>query len=305
MCVAITGASGLLGTALQSSLRADGHRVLRYVRRREAAEAEDALYWNPDEGEIDAEGMGAAEVDVVVHLAGENIAAKRWSESFKSRLLESRRRGTALMAGALASLPEAQRPRVLISASGSGYYGDTGDQVVDESAPAGKGTLSAICVAWEEAARPAREAGIRVVHPRFGVVLSSKGGALAKMLLPFKLGVGGRLGPGSQYFPFVSLQDAVAAIRLCIDDPALEGPVNVVAPETATNDSFTRALGRALRRPTVIAVPGFALRLGLGSEMASQLLLEGQGVEPAKLRAAGFEWRHPHLEDAITAALED
>lgn len=303
MCVAITGASGLLGAALQASLRGDGHRVIRLVRRREAAEAVDALYWNPAEAQLDREGLENAQIDALVHLAGENIAARRWTESFKKRLLESRRDGTALLASALAALPAQNRPRVFVSASGSGFYGDTGTVVVDESAPAGRGTLSAICVAWEEAAQPAREAGIRVVHPRFGVVLSAKGGALAKMLLPFKLGVGGRLGPGSQFFPYVSLDDAVTALRWCMELGELEGPVNVVAPQTATNADLTRALGRALHRPTMLPVPAFALRLGLGSEMASQLLLEGQGVEPAKLRAAGFEWQHPTLEAALSAAL--
>jgi uncharacterized protein (TIGR01777 family) len=244
---------------------------------------------------IDREALEG--LDAVVHLAGENVAGARWSDAQKQRIRESRVRGTRLLAEALSALRT--KPAVWLSASAVGIYGDGGDRPLDEDSPPGDDFLAQVGVAWEEAAAPARAAGIRVVHPRFGVVLHPSGGALAKMLGPFKLGLGGKLGSGAQYMSWIALEDAVRALLHLIDQP-LEGPVNLVAPNPVTNAEFTRALARALHRPAPFFVPSFAARLALG-EMAEVALLRGQRVFPKRLLASGFRFAQPELEPLLSS----
>jgi uncharacterized protein (TIGR01777 family) len=288
--VAISGASGLIGTALSLALERDGHAVLPLVRSRRAGPGE--IAWEPEAGRIDAAALEG--LDAVVHLAGENVA-QRWTAEARSRILESRVRGTRLLAETLASLR--RPPEVLVSSSAVGYYGDRGDEPLDESSPPGDDFLAGVARAWEDAAKPASEAGIRVVHPRFGVVLSPAGGALKRMLPAFRLGAGGR-----QWMSWISLDDAVDALRFAIDTPALAGAVDFTAPEPVTNAEFTRVLGRVLGRPTFLEVPAVALRLLFG-EMADRTLLASQRARPTRLLGAGFSFRHPSLEDALTALL--
>ncbi len=292
--VAISGASGLIGAALRRSLEADGIEVLPLVRSRGAS----GVFWDPEagtSGTIDRAGL--AGVRGVVHLAGESIAGGRWTEARKSRILQSRVRGTTLIAEAIASLDPT--PAVFVSCSAIGFYGLRGAELLTETSAPGEGFLAAVCGAWESAAVAAGAAGVRVVHPRIGVVFAKEGGALAKMRLPFKLGVGGRVGDGEQYMSWITLPDVVAGLRRALFDPRLEGPVNLVAPEPVTNAELTAALGKALRRPTVFPVPRFAARAVFGGEMADELLLGGQRVLPAKLESIGFEWEHRTLEDAL------
>jgi uncharacterized protein (TIGR01777 family) len=293
--VAISGASGLIGTALSVALERDGHAVLPLVRSRHAGPGE--IAWNPEAGRIDAAALEG--LDAVVHLAGENIA-QRWTAGVRSRILESRVRGTRLLADTLASL--SRPPELLVSSSAVGYYGDRGDEPLDESSPPGDDFLAGVAEAWENAAKPAAEAGIRVVHPRFGVVLSPAGGALKRMLPAFRLGAGGRLGSGRQWMSWIAINDAVDAIRFVIGTPALAGPIDFTAPEPVTNAEFTRVLGRVLGRPTFLEVPAVALRLLFG-EMADRTLLASQRARPARLLGAGFSFRHPMLEDALRALL--
>lgn len=292
--VAITGATGLIGSALADSLRADGCRVVRIVRSR--PEPGD-VSWDPAAGTIDAAGLEG--VDAVVNLAGENIG-QRWTDDVRHRLRVSRVDGTGMLARAIASL--ADRPRVLLNASAIGIYGDRGDAVLDEQAPAADDFLGQLAQEWEGATRPAAEAGIRVALARFGVVLSSKGGALSRLLLPFRMGVGGKLGSGEQWFSWISLDDVVAALRFILRTPALSGPINVAAPEPVTNAEFTDALGRALHRPTVLTVPQFALEAVYG-EMADATLFVSHRAVPARLLDQGFRFRHPRIDDALRAAL--
>jgi uncharacterized protein (TIGR01777 family) len=265
------------------------------VRSRPAGPGE--ISWDPGAGRIDAAALEG--VDAVVHLAGESIG-RRWSAAVRSRILESRVRGTRLLADTLASL--SRPPELLVSASAVGYYGDRGDEPLDESSPPGDDFLAGVAEAWENAANPAAEAGIRVVHPRFGVVLSPAGGALKRMLPAFRLGAGGRLGSGRQWMSWISIDDAVDALRFVIDTPALAGPIDFTAPEPVTNAEFTRVLGRLLRRPPFLAVPAAALRFLFG-EMADRTLLASQRARPARLLGAGFSFRHPTLEDALAALL--
>ncbi len=295
--VAVTGSTGLIGTALVRALRADGHHVLRLVRSRPTSAA-DEVYWNPSLGEIDAAALEG--VDAVVHLAGENLAQVPWTEERKRRIRDSRVMGTSLIARTLAGLD--RKPRVLASASAVGYYGDRGDEVLDERSPPGRGFLAEVCREWEASADPARAAGIRVVHPRFGVVLSGRGGALEKMLAPFKLGLGGKLGSGRQWMSWVALHDVVGALRFAIHSDGLSGPANVTSPVPVTNEEFTRILGRVLGRPTLLGVPRFALKLALG-QLADEALLTSQRVVPEKLREAGFTFQYPDLEGALRVAL--
>lgn len=292
--IAITGASGLVGSSLARFLTTGGHRVARVVRRRGAV-GEGDVYWSPAEGEIDAAALEG--VDAVVHLAGENLAAGRWTDERRRRILESRVQGTRLLAEALAKLE--RKPSVLVSMSAVGYYGDTGEEPVDETAPSGEGFLAEVCREWEAAAQPARDAGIRVVHPRMGVVLSPEGGALAKMLPVFKLGLGGKLGKGDQFMSWIALDDALGALHHAVFEETLEGPANAVAPESVTNHEFTKTLGKVLGRPAVFTVPGAALKLGLGQGLAEEALLWGQRAVPARLTNTGFEWRYPRLEGAL------
>ena len=295
--IAVTGASGLVGSELVPTLERNGYEVLRLVRRAPRAQGE--VRWDPDGGTIDRAGLQG--VSGVIHLAGDNVASGRWTEAKKARIRSSRVQGTALLAGALAEL--SPKPQVLVSASAIGYYGVRGDEVLDETAAQGSGFLASVCGQWEAAADPAREAGIRVVHPRIGIVLAAEGGALAKMKLPFLFGVGGRIGDGSQYMSWITLEDLVSALVFALQNDSLEGPVNCVSPTPVTNEDFTSALGRALNRPTVLPVPKFALRLGAGAEMADEMLIGGARVVPTALHVHGFRWEHTSIEPALDSLL--
>ncbi|MBP7683331.1 MAG: TIGR01777 family oxidoreductase [Deltaproteobacteria bacterium] len=297
--VVITGASGMVGRALSRSLQQDGVRVVRLVRGRGEVGA-DARFWAPGDGVLDPAHL--ADADAVVHLAGANIGDKRWTAAVKRDVLESRVQGTRLIAQTLAGMTGA-RPAALISASAVGYYGDTGARTVDEGGPLGTGFLAEVCEAWEGALAPARDAGVRVAVARLGVILDGQGGALSKMITPFKLGVGGVVGSGRQGFPWVSLHDVVRAFRFLLAHPELRGPFNVVGPELLDNAGFTRTLGAFLHRPTVLPLPGFLARAGLGGEMATELLLQGQLVTPTALLDAGFVFDDAKLRAALTRAL--
>jgi len=295
MKVLISGASGLVGSALRSSLEADGHEVVALVRREPVRPGE--VLWDPSVGGLDLSGVGA---DAVVHLAGESIAEGRWNAAKKQRIRDSRVQGTRVLCEALASLKV--KPKVVVCASAIGYYGHREDYLLSESSSPGEGFLPDVCREWEDAAEPARAAGIRVVSLRIGVVLSTAGGALAKMLLPFKLGLGGKIGDGAQYMSWVSLDDLVSMARFAIDDEGLSGAVNAVAPGAVTNLKFTKALGRSLKRPTIFPLPAFVARIVLG-EMADDLLLSSIRVEPAVLKERGFNFAHPEIDGALSAVL--
>jgi uncharacterized protein len=290
MKVAITGASGLVGRALVRSLRGDGHEVVRLVRK-EPGGADEAR-WDPF-GAIDAKALDG--VDAVVHLAGAGIGDHRWTESYKRQIRDSRVVGTRNLAETLAGLTI--KPRVLISASGMNFYGDTGDRETDETAPAGTGFLAGLARDWEAAAAPAADAGIRVVHPRSGHVLARDGGLLGRLLPLFKLGVGGKLGSGRQWMSWIARDDHVAALRFLIDGD-LAGPVNLTTPHPVTNAEFTKALGRAVGRPAVLTVPPFALRIALDG-LADEGALINLRIVPGRLTAAGFAFRRPELAGAL------
>ena len=292
MRVLVTGSHGLIGTALVNALRERGDDVTPLSR---------PSGWDPAAGTIDRDVLAGH--DAVVHLAGESLGERRWTDEQKSRILDSRRAGTSLLAGALADLSGDARPSVLVSASAIGIYGDRGDETLTESSSAGDGFLADVVREWEAAAAAASSAGIRVVHPRSGIVLSSRGGALARQLLPFRLGLGGPLGGGRQWWSWVSLDDEVAAILHAIDTPSISGPVNVVAPTPVTQREFASTLGRVLHRPAVLPTPLFPLRLVYGRELVSQVLLWSERVMPDVLAASGFTFRHPTLEAALRAAL--
>ena len=292
--IAITGSTGLIGKALVRALRDEGLTVIRLVRR--PATAEDEIRWDPL-GEVDSASLEG--VDAVVHLAGAGLGDHRWTETYKREVRDSRVEGTRTLSRALARLD--RRPAVFVSGSAVGFYGDTGDLAVDESAPAGQGFLADLCVDWEAAAQPAVDAGIRVVHPRTGLVLSRDGGLLARTLPLFRLGLGGRLGSGRQWMSWISVADHVAALRFLIND-GLQGPVNLTAPEPVTNADFTRAVGRALHRPAPFVVPASALRLALG-EFADEGALVSQRALPDRLTKAGFTFRHPDIDTALADVL--
>jgi uncharacterized protein (TIGR01777 family) len=293
MHVLVTGSHGLIGSALVASLQRDGHQVRRLAR---------GTTWAPEAGTIDDAVLDG--VDAVVHLAGEGIGEHRWSDQHKRRVLDSRVNGTTALATAIARRgPGPGGIQAFISGSAVGYYGDRGDDTLTESSAPGTGFLADVCWQWEVAAQPAEDAGVRTVKMRTGIVLSSKGGALAKQLTPFRLGAGGKLGSGKQWQSWISIDDDVAAIRHALGDPNLHGPVNFTAPNPVTNADFTKALGRALKRPAVLTVPGLALRALFGTQMAEEMLLAGQRVLPAKLEEAGFTFRHPTLAEALPAVL--
>jgi len=296
MKVLMTGSSGLIGTALRSFLGRGDHQVRRLLRTSSASH--DATSWNPADGTFAAGVFDG--IDAVVHLAGESIAGGRWTAARKTRILESRVTLTRELCEGLARLDTP--PKVLVAASAIGFYGDRGNEVLDESAAAGDGYLPEVCQTWEGAVAPARERGIRVVHLRIGVVLALLGGALSQMLLPFKLGVGGVLGTGDQYMSWIALDDLLGIVLQALTDESVSGPVNAVAPQAVTNREFTKTLGAVLRRPTLFPVPAFALRLALG-EMADALLLASTRVEPAVLGRAGFEFAYPNLEGALRHVL--
>ena len=287
--IAITGATGFLGDALVPFLTAAGHTVLPVSR----AAREDGVRWDPQRGELDARALEG--VDAVIHLAGENLA-QRWTRDARRRILESRTKGTALLARTLATLE--RPPRVLVSVSGAGYYGDTGDQVATEQAPRGRGFLADVVQAWEDAAEPARAAGIRVVHPRLGVVLGAGGGALGKLLLPFQLGLGGRIGDGRQWMSWIARDDVVGLLHHLLFADHVHGVVNGVSPHPVRNAEFTDTLARVLGRPTLGIVPAFALRTAYG-QMAEETLLFSQRVASARMEEAGFRFLHPTLEQAL------
>lgn len=292
MRVAITGSSGFVGAALVASLRGAGHEVVRLQRG--SGGGAGTARWDPASGEIDSAALGR--IDAVVHLAGENVAGGRWTAARKRTIADSRGPATLALCRHLAALP--QPPAVLISASATGLYGDRGDELLDDSSPAGTGFLADVARAWEAGTEPLRAAGTRVVNLRIGMVLDANGGALRRMLLPFRLGVGGRLGHGRQWVSWITRDDLVAAIRFALQRSDLHGPVAAVSPNPVTNREFTKALGRALRRPTIVPAPAFALRLALG-EMAAALLLASQRVRPARLLAAGFAFCQPTLDLAL------
>ena len=295
MRIAISGSTGLIGTALVRALRADGDDVVRLVRT--APGGPDEVRWDPY-GKVDTEALEG--LDAVVHLAGAGVGDRRWSDSYKKQLHDSRVVGTRTLAEALAGLRHP--PRVLVSGSAVGFYGDTGDRDADESAAVGSGFLAELVRDWEAAARPAAAAGIRVVHPRTGLVLTREGGMLGKILPIFRLGLGGRLGGGGQWLSWISLPDEIAALRLLIDRGDVTGPVNLTAPRPVTNADFTKALGRALHRPTPFAVPSFALRAALGG-FADEGLLVSQRVLPRRLAELGFRFRYGDLDTALDRAL--
>lgn len=296
MKVAVTGSSGLVGSALVPFLTTGGHEVVRLVRR--APKAKDEARWEPETGAIDSATLEG--VDAVVHLAGENIAGGRWTEARKARLRSSRVGPTRLLAEALAGLKK--KPKVLVSASAVGYYGSRGDAWMTEKDAPADDFLGRLSVEWEGATEPARKAGIRVVTPRIGIVVSPTGGALGKMLLPFKAGLGGVVGPGTQYMSWIALDDLLGVIHHVMDRSDIAGPVNTVAPEPVTNAVFTKTLGRVLGRPTIAPAPAFALRLAFG-EMADATLLASTRVRPERLLATGYRFRFPDLEGALRHVL--
>ncbi len=296
MRVVVSGASGLIGSALVEELEQAGHGVLRLVRRQAGA---DEHAWDPSTGRLDPAVLEAAAA--VVHLSGAGIGDHRWSASRRKELVTSRIESTALLVNSMEKL--AQAPSVFVCASAIGFYGDRGDDLLTERSEAGTGFLADLCRRWEHAASRARDLGIRTVSARSGIVLSTSGGALARQLPLFRLGLGGRLGTGRQWTSWVSIEDEVRALRLAVESESLSGPVNVVAPGPVRNGDFTKALGRALRRPAVMAVPPVALRLALGRPLVDEALLASQRVVPQALEAAGFTFRHPELDSALTALL--
>jgi uncharacterized protein (TIGR01777 family) len=296
MDVAISGSSGLIGTALVAVLTEAGHRPVRLVRREPSG---DEIRWDPDGGTIDVrslEGIGG-----VVHLAGAGIGDHRWTDEYKLEILRSRTKSTVLLSGALAKL--GKPPPVLVSGSAVGFYGDRGDEVLDETSPAGRGFLPEVCVAWEAATVAAEDAGIRVAHIRTGIVLSGQGGALKKQLPLFKVGAGGKLGSGRQWQSWISIEDEVGAI-LHLLTADVRGPANLTAPNPVRNAEFTKTLAGVLGRPSFLPIPSFGPKLLLGSELADSLLLAGQRVTPAVLESSGYDFRHPTLEEALRAVLD-
>ena len=303
MRIAITGASGLVGTALVPHLEARGHSVVRLQRAGRSAPASGGApthTWSPARGIEHPESLGT--IDAVVHLAGESVAGARWSPAVKARIRDSRVGPTRALAQSLATL--AQLPQVMVSASAIGYYGDRGNEALTEHSTPGSGFLADVCRDWERATAPARTAGIRVVTTRFGIILDGHGGALGKMRLPFSLGLGGRLGSGQQIYSWVAIADVAGALTLAIEHDRLQGPVNVTAPYPVSNADFTRTLGRVLHRPAILPVPAFALRAAVG-ELADAELLSSKRVLPQALEAAGYQFAHPLLEGAVRAALDD
>lgn len=296
MNILVSGASGLVGSALIPALESAGHAARRLVRQRPEAGSPD-VYWDPT-GQFDPVG-GIEGFDAVVHLAGENVAA-RWNRNKKARILNSRVQGTMTLASAAAR--SKKPPKVMVSASAVGYYGNRGDELLTEESTSGSDFLADVARQWETATAPASKAGIRTVMLRIGFILSPRGGGLARMLPPFRMGLGGKLGSGRQWMSWISITDVVGAIQHALATEALQGPVNAVAPHPVTNAEFTRTLGRVLSRPTIFPMPGFAARLAFG-EMADALLLASQRVQPVKLQASGFQFRHPELEGTLRELL--
>ncbi len=298
MKVLVSGSSGMVGSALAGDLSARGDIVTRLLRSSPEGKRDGTAYWDPGTGTVHPEGLGGH--DAVVHLAGENIAGGMWSPERKNRIRTSRIEGTRLLCKSLLRLE--RPPDTLVCASATGYYGDRGEEVLREESGPGDGFLAEVCRDWEEATGEASRNGVRVVNMRIGMVLSTEGGALAKMLPAFRTGAGGRVGSGRQYMSWISLPDLVGAIRHAIATDSLEGPVNAVSPRPVTNREFTKILGHVLGRPTVAFLPAFAARLLFG-EMADELLLASQRVEPAKLASSGYRFLFPELEGALRSLL--
>lgn len=290
MRVLITGSHGLIGSALAESLEADGHEAVRLSR---------GPQWQPEQGQVDDAVLDG--VDAVVHLAGAGIGDHRWSDEHKRRVLDSRVKGTSALAGAIAR--RANDVKAFVCGTAVGFYGDRGDEVLTEASGPGAGFLSDVVVQWEASAATAPEAGVRTVLLRTGIVLSDKGGALPKMLPPFRLGAGGWMGNGRQWMSWISIADEVGAIRHCIEAD-VEGPVNATAPNPATSKDFSKTVGRVLHRPVMVGVPPPVLRVMFGREMANEMLLAGQRAVPAKLESSGYRFTHPTLEEALRAVLE-
>jgi len=295
--IVISGSSGLIGTALVARLRADGHTVVRLVRRPTAAGGSEAE-WNPAAGTLDPAVIDGA--DAVINLSGAGIGDKRWSDSYKAELLSSRLLTTGLLARTIAAVDH--KPSVFLSGSAIGWYGPCGDEQLDETAPAGSTFLADICVQWEAAANPAAEAGVRTALLRTGIVLTPKGGALKKQLPLFKIGAGGKFAKGNQWQSWISLDDEIGAICHLLTAP-VAGPVNLTAPNPVTNFEFTKVLAAVLKRPAVLPIPSFGPKLLLGDELAAALLFTGQRVVPAALQASGYVFQHPTLESALRAML--
>lgn len=302
MRVAVSGSSGLIGSALTRALESDGHDVVRLVRRPPGAGGSTGSAvrpWDPVTGVLD---LGALQgLEAVVHLAGAGIGDRRWTAARRRELVSSRVDSTALLVESMGTM--ARPPSVFVCASAVGIYGDRGDEALAEDSRPGTGFLAELCVRWEQAAARAADAGIRTVSVRSGIVLSAEGGALGRQLPLFRLGLGGRLGSGRQWTSWVSMEDEVRVLRFALEHEAVSGPVNAVAPHPVTNGEFTAALGRALGRPTVLAVPPFALRLALGRQLVGEALLASQRVHPAVLEGAGFSFRHPEVDSAMRAVL--
>ncbi len=294
--ILLTGASGLIGTSLIRNLHAKRISTIPLQR----APGSGAVVWNPYAAQPLNDPSRLNGVTAAVHLAGANVSGKRWSKAYKQEILDSRVKPTKALAGLLAGLPKP--PSVLVCASAVGIYGDRGDEELDEASSPGSGFLAEVCIAWEAAAQAARDAGIRVVHLRFGVVLAGQGGALEKMLPIFRLGMGGPLGGGRQWMSWVAISDAIAAIEFALETPQLAGPVNVVAPQPVTNLEFTHALGKAVHRPAIVPAPAFALKLAFG-EMADEALLASQRVVRSRLTEHGFSFAFPRLDSALDEAI--
>lgn len=296
MDVIVTGSSGFLGSALLDALDVAGHRPIRMVRR---PGVPDSLQWDPEAGTIDAAGFEG--VGGVIHLAGAGIGDKKWSAERRRQILESRTAGTALIARTVAAAQNG--PKTLVSASAIGIYGNRGDEMLTEQSAPGDGFLADVVVQWEAAAQPAIDAGVRVAFSRTGIVLAPHGGALQRLLLPFKLGAGGRLGSGKQYMSWIALDDEIHALIALLENAAFRGPVNLTAPNPVTNEEFTKTLGSVLHRPTLLPTPLFPLKARFGAELVEELLLYSQRVQPAVLEANGFPFAHSTLENALRALL--
>ena len=291
MKVLIAGASGLVGSALIPALEADGAEITRLVR---SFARTGEIEWHPNQDEIDTDKLKG--FDAVINLAGENIAAGRWTDDQKRKIRDSRVNGTHLLSEAIAKL--AKRPGLFVCASATGIYGDRGDEVLDEQSDSGGGFLAGVCREWEMATAPVLQAGVRTVTLRFGPILAREGGMLAKLLTPFKMGMGGKVGSGKQYISWVAIDDAIGAIRIALSDESIRGPLNVVSPNPVTNEVFTKTLGHVLSRPTGLAIPAFAAKLAFG-EMADEMLLTSQRVMPKRLVEAGYDFQQPELEGAL------
>jgi uncharacterized protein len=301
MRIAVSGSSGFIGTALVARLRSKGHTVVKLVRAVSTTNpslSDENIRWDPKNGVIEENALSG--IEGVVHLAGESLVSARWTKQKMRRILDGRTVGTAALSSAIAAMDTP--PGVFVSASAVGYYGNRGSELLTEESARGSGFLADVCSAWEKAALPAAHGGIRVVHPRLGVVLSEHGGALSKMLPVFRIGLGGKLGPGSQYMPWIGLHDAVSALERLLTDDSIHGPVNVVAPGIASNAEFTLELGRVLHRPTILPVPIFALRAAMG-RVADEMLLSSQRVVPAVLERSEFVFKNPTLREELVDQL--